>query len=158
MASSSHDESQTGLLSWVPGAEPSRGWGLRNLPFGVAELPSGAVVCVSRVGDSVVDLSALAAAGALPAPRGADDHAGGGRAGGGPPRGSGAPSVESDAPSDSEGEDDEGDDDGGAALEAAVDAAWHGAELAAAAAAGSALGAGADGARGDGVSTLSTAT
>jgi fumarylacetoacetase len=35
------------------------GFGLDNLPYGVARLPTGATVCVSRLGDSVVDLAAV---------------------------------------------------------------------------------------------------
>jgi len=50
--------------SWVPGADGSD-FGIRNIPFGVCTLPSGASACVTRIGDRVLDLSALSAAGLL---------------------------------------------------------------------------------------------
>jgi fumarylacetoacetase len=41
------------------------GFGIENLPFGVARLPGGAVACVSALEGDVVDLAALARSGAL---------------------------------------------------------------------------------------------
>ena len=43
----------------------ANGFGLDNLPFGVARLPGGRTGCVSALGDDVVDLAALARAGRL---------------------------------------------------------------------------------------------
>ena len=46
----------------------STGFGVENLPFGVASLPDGSVRCVSRLGGSVIDLGRLARAGLLGVP------------------------------------------------------------------------------------------
>lgn len=44
------------------------GFGVENLPYGVARFRDGRTACVTRVGDAVVDLGALAAAGVVDAP------------------------------------------------------------------------------------------
>ncbi|MGI8685908.1 MAG: fumarylacetoacetase [Acidimicrobiales bacterium] len=44
------------------------GFGIENLPFGVARLPDGSVACVSALDASVIDLARLARAGLLSAP------------------------------------------------------------------------------------------
>lgn len=46
-------------------AKAATGFGIDNLPYGVARMPDGAVTCVSALGDDVIDLSSLAGAGAL---------------------------------------------------------------------------------------------
>lgn len=46
----------------------ANGFGVENLPFGVARLPSGAVSCVSALGDDVVDLATLERGGMLSVP------------------------------------------------------------------------------------------
>ncbi len=46
-------------------AGDAAGFGVENLPFGVARLPDGVVTCVSAFGEHVIDLSSLAHAGAL---------------------------------------------------------------------------------------------
>ena len=47
-------------------APAGSGFGIENLPFGVARLPDGVVTCVSALGEDVIDLAALVHAGALP--------------------------------------------------------------------------------------------
>lgn len=49
------------------------GFGLENLPFGVARLPDGTVACVSALDTSVIDLARLARAGLLSLPWVPDD-------------------------------------------------------------------------------------
>ena len=44
------------------------GFGVENLPFGVARLPGAGTACVSALGDDVVDLASLAADGVLAVP------------------------------------------------------------------------------------------
>ena len=56
--------------SWFPGADGSD-FGIRNIPFGVCTLPTGATAIVTRIGDHVVNLGALSAAGLLDASCGA---------------------------------------------------------------------------------------
>ena len=53
-------------MSWldVPDGSP---FPLRNLPFGVGELPGGRVAALSAIGDHVLDLDGLVAAGLLDA-------------------------------------------------------------------------------------------
>jgi fumarylacetoacetase len=48
------------------------GFGIENLPYGVARMPDGVVTCVSALGEDVLDLAALAHSGAfrLPGPAG----------------------------------------------------------------------------------------
>lgn len=46
-------------------AEAATGFGVENLPYGVAMMPDGVVTCVSALGDDVIVLSSLAGAGAL---------------------------------------------------------------------------------------------
>ncbi|HET7488430.1 MAG TPA: fumarylacetoacetate hydrolase family protein [Acidimicrobiales bacterium] len=48
----------------------SDGFGIENLPFGVARLPDGRTVGASRLGDAVLDLDRLSAAGLLDVPEG----------------------------------------------------------------------------------------
>jgi len=58
-----------GPFAAVTAAGPQgSGFGIENLPFGVARLPDGDVACVSRLDASVIDLARLARAGLLALP------------------------------------------------------------------------------------------
>ena len=50
------------------GAAGARGFGVENLPYGVARLPGGTTSCVSALGDDLIDLAALARDGSLDVP------------------------------------------------------------------------------------------
>lgn len=54
--------------SWVPGADAHADFPVQNLPLGVMSLGEGSPFIASRIGDWVVDLRAMAAAGQLSLP------------------------------------------------------------------------------------------
>jgi len=62
MTDQTHDPAAT---SWVPGADTHPDFPVQNLPLGIVTLGPGTPFIASRIGDWVVDLPAMAAAGVL---------------------------------------------------------------------------------------------
>lgn len=62
MTNQTHDPAAT---SWVPGADTHPDFPVQNLPLGIVTLGPGTPFIASRIGDWVVDLPAMAAAGVL---------------------------------------------------------------------------------------------
>ena len=68
MTDHTHDPAAT---SWVSGADTHPDFPVQNLPLGIVTLGTGAPFIGSRIGDWVVNLPAMAAAGLLPSRGGA---------------------------------------------------------------------------------------
>jgi len=69
MTDHTHDPLAT---SWVPGADVHADFPVQNLPLGIVSLGNGIPFIGSRIGDWVVDLRAMAAAGLFSSPHGVE--------------------------------------------------------------------------------------